>query len=220
MWLLVLVGCGMETSESADLAMLAQEDLAELARASLELAGTIAGEVPEGAEPSAEQVVALAQGFDGIGDCTWEVTYDGQALGGTIDAALAATPCGGDSADGLGYELTAGSLSGIWSYRGGGLWRLRFDAARDATVTLGGPRRGGRSYDAGWSITDSWVDATPSGVVAWSIDATWTGFGGGEWTMQLGMTGEGSEGSITGPEGETCAVTGTLGEAEVGCSGR
>jgi hypothetical protein len=217
-WMLVLAGCGAEVSEEADMAALAQGDLEELARTSLELVRAVAGEVPDGAEPSTEQLVALAQGFDGIGDCTWEVVYDGQALGGVIDAALASTPCGGDSADGLGYELTAGRMEGIWAWRGEGVWRLDFDAERDATVTVGGLRRGGRSYDAAWTMKNSWVDATPTGVVAWNVEATWLGFGGEAWVMQFGMTGEGAAGTITGPDGAACAVSGTLEAPAVVCS--
>ncbi|HMV68891.1 MAG TPA: hypothetical protein PKA64_18730, partial [Myxococcota bacterium] len=131
-WLLWvgLAGCGAGEAdrEAEDLAAIAEDDLAWLAETALGVAAGVEG-APAG------QPIEAVDDFDGVGDCTWSASWEGNPLTGSWLVALDPTPCGGETGGGLGYELDEGAFGGDWRATGAGAWTITGAGERAARLT-------------------------------------------------------------------------------------
>lgn len=211
-----MVGCGETgpTSEDLDaIATAAASDVAEIGVTVDELAAALTARAA---------MVDLGGTFPGVGDCAWDWTLSGPP--GALDyaAGLAVAPCGGGYSGrllDLDYAVTAGALAGTVT-KGTSTWSYDITGSRASAVTIDTARRDPATYTADWTL-DSLTGET-DGFTAGPFDATltYTGFAGNEWQVTVSRAADLTlTGTITGPNGATCTISGTADDAEVTCDG-
>ncbi|MEZ4241473.1 MAG: hypothetical protein R3F59_36055 [Myxococcota bacterium] len=115
--------------------------------------------------------------------------------------------------------MTGGALSGTVSQGADGL-DYALSGFRDAALHADTVRRGERDRDA--SLTLVSLSGTADGDEVYgpfALEAAYDGWAGGSWDLSVAADGDGAlEGTLTGPAGRTCTVTGEAGYAEITCS--
>lgn len=213
MWILVVAGCGEEAVDPDTVATAAEGDVAEIARAADDMVGALTA---RGA------LIDITESFTGVGTCVWTWNLTGTVGDLTYTAAIDEVPCGG-SYDGvrldLDYTVTEGRLNGEIT-KGAADWSYSLSGARSASLTVDTLRRDAQTYTGDWTL-DS-LTGTTNGYDPGPFDAelTYTGFAGGTWTLEVSRTADLSiTGTLTGPEGTTCTVSGSSAEdVQVDCN--
>lgn len=205
-----LLACTAEPDDDAATTA-ATDDLAALARVVEDSATGL---------PALGEGVTLASGVvDGVGDCAWAWSVEGTPAAGTVGAALEAVPCGGAASGAAGsaeYAVTAGELDGDFAAEGAG-WALTLAGERAATLTVDG-RRGERAFDATWTLVALEAAVGAEGVGAWSVDLRYEGPAGGTWTLlATGDSLDEASGTLTGPGGRACTVSGSAQAIALDC---
>lgn len=211
----LLLGCPADGSDDATedsaVAGTTESDISTL---------TGAADAIGGALDDLDVAVTLAEGsVAGLGDCVWDYVVEGTPTAGTIEMALATTPCGGatsvDGASGT-YTVTAGSISGTYS-GDGTTWTLDLSGERDASIEVETVRRGARSYDVSWTLDPLTAETDGASVASFTIGLVYDGVGDRVWTLDVDGDDSSITGTLTGPNGGSCTVTGTASSAEVSC---
>jgi hypothetical protein len=156
----------------------------------------------------------------GVGDCVWTWSVSGPAAGADFASTVSA-PCGGSLAGAWGsvdYAVRSGDLVGTIA-RADPLWTYDITGSRTADTTLTSARTGrSTTYQGDWTL-DSLVGTT-DGDGAGPFDArlSYEGWFGGDWAVDWSRSEDGAvSGSITGPRGRTCTVSGTTEAVLVDC---
>lgn len=207
---LIAVACGETASDQDALSANAAADTETLARTLDETATELAeaiGDISSSAE------------YAGIGDCVWTVGMEGSIASGVLSAEVSPSPCGG-SVTGetatVDVSVTSGSLTGTWTADLEG-WTVEMSGSRSATTTIEGPRRT-RTVDTTWSVDSLEAFVNEEGLGSWSASVSY-GAGVGEgWSLEIDGTGTGTiTGTLSGPGGASCTVSGTVDAVDVTC---
>ncbi|MEQ1500588.1 MAG: hypothetical protein ABMB14_00085 [Myxococcota bacterium] len=204
-----MVGCLPATGDDT-LASTVASDTEELARTAESLAA--AAELG-GAE------LSMSGEVRGVGDCVWAWSVNGPIAGAAYAADVSA-PCGGSVGGervSIDYQVTAGSIDGTVAADGDG-WTFDLTGVREATVAVTTARRGEQTADGRFELTAFTGAVSDETLGAFDLATTYTGWADGVWDLVLSADDEGAlDGTLTGPNGGTCAVGGTRDEAVVTC---
>lgn len=207
---LLAAGCGLRSSDDEGaLAVVVSNDTDELARQVT--AATVS--LPDG-------VLSVDGEVEGVGDCLWGWSIEGPRDGATLSAAPLLTPCG---AEGAGeridwiYQVVDGDLGGLVAATDEpGVWSFDLSGSRKAEITASGDEQS-RTYDASLELR-SLVGTTDGQSPAFDAAAEYVGWFGGAWALAWSVAEDQSiSGTIDGPRGRSCIVSGVRDAVEVDC---
>lgn len=204
-------GCGeggaADSDATDDVAATAASDVEDLARAVEDTAAAF--------EETTETCYAT------WGECQLCVTVTTSGLSGEFSIVNEPATCSesrtapnGASAT---YTLEGLSFAGAYDGTVEGDYTIDMTGTRSATLTTSTARGGERTYDASFTLEHFTATTDDYALATFEATFTYSGFADGDWTVQVSGTAESVTGTLTGPNGAGCTVTGTPESVDVTC---